>query len=44
MQRKLLDDLSTVRGEPQSAAPQAYASFQHKRDGMVKVLLQPEAA
>jgi threonine dehydrogenase-like Zn-dependent dehydrogenase len=29
---------------PLSAAPDAYATFQQKRDGMVKVLLQPEAA
>jgi threonine dehydrogenase-like Zn-dependent dehydrogenase len=29
---------------PLSAAPEAYARFQQKQDGMVKVLLQPEAA
>jgi threonine dehydrogenase-like Zn-dependent dehydrogenase len=29
---------------PLSAAPEAYATFQHKQDGMIKVLLQPEAA
>jgi threonine dehydrogenase-like Zn-dependent dehydrogenase len=29
---------------PLAAAPDAYATFQRKRDGMVKVLLQPQAA
>jgi threonine dehydrogenase-like Zn-dependent dehydrogenase len=36
-----VDDFATHR-LPLSAAPQAYATFQKKQDGMVKTLLQPE--
>jgi len=37
------DDFATHR-LPLEAAPAAYAQFQEKRDGMVKVLLQPGVA
>jgi threonine dehydrogenase-like Zn-dependent dehydrogenase len=37
------EDFATHR-LPLAAAPDAYATFQHKQDGMVKVLLQPQAA
>jgi len=36
-----VDDFATHR-LPLSAAPQAYATFQKKQDGMVKTLLQPK--
>jgi len=36
-----VDDFATHR-LPLSAAPEAYATFQKKQDGMVKVLLQPQ--
>ncbi|MBV9314602.1 MAG: glutathione-dependent formaldehyde dehydrogenase [Pseudonocardia sp.] len=36
------EDFATHR-LPLDAAPEAYATFQHKRDGMVKALLQPRA-
>jgi threonine dehydrogenase-like Zn-dependent dehydrogenase len=38
-----VDDFATHR-VPLDAAPSAYAQFQAKEDGMVKVLLQPGAA
>jgi threonine dehydrogenase-like Zn-dependent dehydrogenase len=37
-----VDDFATHR-LPLEAAPQAYATFQRKQDGMVKTLLQPVA-
>ena len=38
-----VDDFATHR-VPLERAPEAYADFQAKRDGTVKVLLQPDAA
>jgi threonine dehydrogenase-like Zn-dependent dehydrogenase len=35
-----VDDFATHR-LPLEAGPEAYATFQRKRDGMVKTLLQP---
>jgi threonine dehydrogenase-like Zn-dependent dehydrogenase len=35
-----VDDFATHR-IPLEQAPQAYADFQHKREGAVKILLQP---